>query len=259
MNDPSPDDLAKPTLTDRLTERLRADIHAGVLAPGQQLPTGQELTRRFGVSLAVVREALSSLKADGLIQTRQGAGAFVSTSRVARPFRLNSAPSAPVGPQKLFELRTGVEVQAASLAAERATAAQRRAIAQAFAAMQADVASGQDSVASDVLFHRRIAEASGNELFADFLDFLSEHIRGTIAASRTGQAWADHRDEVMAEHQALMAAIVAGDAAAARAAAQAHMDNCLTRCLPAAGKAAAVKPRAARTASPPASRRANVR
>ena len=234
MNDLPGDDLGKPTLTGRLTQRLAEEIRSGGFKPGEQLPTGAELARRFGVSLSVVREALSSLRSDGLIQTRQGAGAFVSPTNVARPFRLSALPSTVVGPQKLFELRTGVEVQAATLAAQRATPARQKAIVRAFEAMRADVAAGLDSVASDVVFHRRIAEASGNELFASFLDFLAEHIRGTIAESREGDAWSEHRDEVMAEHRALLEAILARDVDAARAAAQTHMDNCLRRCLPAA-------------------------
>lgn len=230
--DPLTDDLAKPTLTDRLAQRLIDEILSGELKPGQQLPTGQELSRRFGVSLSVVREAISTLKAEGMIQTRQGAGAFV-TSSTSRPFRLAPRQAAPVTPQKLFELRTGVEMQAAMLAAERATDDQVRAIEEAYAAMEADVAAGADSVASDVMFHRRVAEASGNELFGNFLDFLADHIRGTIKESREDEAWITHRGEVMAEHRALMEAIRRRDPAAARAAAEAHMTNCLKRCLPA--------------------------
>ncbi len=179
----------------------------------------------------MVREAISTLKAEGMIQTRQGAGAFVSLDSTSRPFRLTPRQASPVGPQKLFELRTGVEVQAATLAAERATDAQLRAIADAYAAMEADIAAGGDSVASDVLFHRRIAEAADNELFSNFLDFLSDHIRGTIKESRVGDAWQIHRDEVMAEHRALLDAILQRDPEAARLAAQAHMSNCLKRCL----------------------------
>ena len=232
MSDAPREGFAKATLTDHLVQRLSDDIRHGVLKPGERLPTGQELSKRFGVSLTVVREAISSLKADGLIQTRQGAGAFVNATNIARPFRLAQAASMPVSPQKLFELRTGVEVQAAALAARRATRSQVTAIARAYQAMEDDIAAGSDSVASDVLFHRRIAEASGNELFAGFLDFLSDHIRETIADSRQDGAWARHRDEVMAEHRAILAAIRSHDEGAARSAAEAHMDQCLRRCLP---------------------------
>ena len=235
MNDAAlTEDFAKPTLTDRLAERLIEEIRAGAWLPGQQLPTGQELSKRFGVSLSVVREAISTLRAEGMVLTRQGAGAFVSPS-TARPFRLAPRQAAPVTPQKLFELRTGVEMQAAALAAERASDAQVQAIEEAYAAMERDVAAGSDSVASDVQFHRCVAEASGNELFSNFLDFLSDHIRGTIKESREGEAWQTHRDEVMAEHRALLEAIRRRDPDAAREAAQAHMSNCLKRCLPAAG------------------------
>lgn len=224
-------DFTKPSLTDQLTERLIQEIRSGVLQPGQQLPTGQDLSKRFNVSLSVVREAISSLKAEGLIQTRQGAGAFVSAT--TRPFRLTQSQSTPIGPQKVFELRTGIEMQAAALAAERASKKQLQAIRDAYRAMEIDIAADQESVASDVLFHKRIAEASGNELFPSFLDFLADHIRSTIKESREDKAiWNAQCEDVMAEHQALMEAICSRNIEAAREAAYTHMANCLTRCLP---------------------------
>lgn len=80
------------------------------------------MSEAFGVSITVVREALSRLKSDGLIASHQGEGVFVENDAKARPFRI----STPEGPQHsvrhIFELRMAVEVQTASLAAERRTA-----------------------------------------------------------------------------------------------------------------------------------------
>lgn len=229
----SSDQLVKSSsLSDRLSHALRHEILSGELQPGQRLPTGQELARRFGVSLTVVRESISSLKSDGVIETRQGSGAFVSRSARLRPFRIaESVDAGTVGPEQIFELRTGVEVQAAALAAERGSDAQLAAIGAAFDAMQAEIDAGRDGVAADVLFHRRIAEAAGNGLFASFIDFLGEHIRETIKDSREDAAWKMHQAEVMAEHRGILDAIVARDVARARIAALRHMDNCLGRCL----------------------------
>lgn len=226
------DELAKSTLTDRLSKLLLDDIRMGDLKPGEKLPSGQELARHYGVSLTVVRESISSLKADGIIETRQGSGAFVSRSARLRPFRIAPADStAPdVGPDQIFELRTGIEVQAATLAAQRGTPEQLAAIRQAFENMQAAIASGNDGVGADMLFHRRIAEASGNPLFSSFLDFLGEHIRGSITMSRQGDTWMDQSEHVMAEHEAITNAICSRNVQAARDAAYAHMANCLMRC-----------------------------
>lgn len=230
----SSDQLSKTnSLAERLILALRQQVLSGELQPGQRLPTGQELARRFGVSLTVVRESISSLRSDGVIETRQGSGSFVSKSARMRPFRIvDSTDSPSVGPDQIFELRTGVEVQAAALAAERGTAAQLVAIREAFEAMQAAVNAGGDGVVEDIHFHRRIAEAAGNELFASFIDFLGEHIRDSIKGSREDASWSEHKGEVMYEHAAILDAIESRDVSAARDAAFQHMTNCLQRCLP---------------------------
>lgn len=231
---PTSSELSKgTTLTDRLSKALLEEINAGEFQPGQKLPTGQELARRFGVSLTVVRESISTLKADGIIETRQGAGAFVGRQAHMRPFRISPTGTATdaVGPEQIFELRTGAEVQAAALAATRGTDAQLGAIRSACEDMEADVATGGDGVKLDMVFHRRIAEATGNPLFVSFLEFLSHQIRETIAASREGGAWEMYQGAIMAEHRTLMEAVCRRDEQAARDAAYIHMANCLTRCL----------------------------
>ena len=78
-----------------LVERLSGEILSGRLAPGAQLPTEQELIAASGVSRTVVREAIAALRAEGLVVTRQGAGAFCSPR--ARAGRSASRP--PISPR----------------------------------------------------------------------------------------------------------------------------------------------------------------
>src|SRR4051812_2629171 len=81
--------LAAPrSLTHALIERLTAQIIGGELRPGAQLPTEQELIAATGVSRTVIREAVAALRAEGLVVTRQGVGAFVAQTP-RRPFRIN--------------------------------------------------------------------------------------------------------------------------------------------------------------------------
>jgi DNA-binding FadR family transcriptional regulator len=77
------------SLTQMLIERLSAQIMAGELKPGAQLPTEPELIAAAGVSRTVVREAVSALRAEGLVVTRQGVGAFVAETP-RRPFRIET-------------------------------------------------------------------------------------------------------------------------------------------------------------------------
>src|SRR3546814_9561203 len=64
-------------LTHRVIAELRGRIESGALKPGDKLPTEQALIRHFGVSRTVIREAVAGLRADGLVEPRQGVGVFV--------------------------------------------------------------------------------------------------------------------------------------------------------------------------------------
>jgi GntR family transcriptional repressor for pyruvate dehydrogenase complex len=111
-------------LTAQLVARLTADITSGKLSPGSRLPTEQEMIAATGVSRTVIREAVAALRADGLVVTRQGVGAFVA-DRVRRPFRVDFDENSTLREVlNVMELRTGAEVEAAGLCAERAAPAQ---------------------------------------------------------------------------------------------------------------------------------------
>jgi GntR family transcriptional repressor for pyruvate dehydrogenase complex len=85
-------------------------------------------------------------------------------------------------------------------------------------------------VEEDVLFHRAIADAAGNPFLIGTLDYLAQFLRGATRVTRANEARrADFMEQVLAEHAAIVAAIEAGDAPAARAAAAAHMVNAIRR------------------------------
>ena len=67
----------KPKLSERVVAALRSQVLSGEISPGQKMPTENQLTETFGVSRTVIREAIATLAADGLVEPRQGAGVFV--------------------------------------------------------------------------------------------------------------------------------------------------------------------------------------
>src|SRR5918994_2581514 len=75
-------------LTREAVDRLSAEITSGKMEPGARLPTEQEMMSAMGVSRTVVREAVAALRAEGLIVTRQGVGAFVASDAQRAPFRI---------------------------------------------------------------------------------------------------------------------------------------------------------------------------
>src|SRR5262245_17300519 len=145
-----------------LFEQLAEQIKSGKLAPGERLPTEAELTRAARVSRTVVREAVAALRADGLVVTRQGVGAFVSAAPQQAPFRIDTERLQNNLEEILYvmELRLCVEMESASLAAERATRAQVRAIDAALEAMDRATAQGKAAVDEDLALHKAIAEGT---------------------------------------------------------------------------------------------------
>ncbi len=212
-------------LVDSLGERIRD----GRLAPSAKLPTEAAFMAEFGVSRTVVREAISRLQAGGLVETRHGVGTFVVGPRNLSAFR--------IGPEQLatlrdviamLELRIGVEVEAAGLAAQRRTPGNLAAMRTALDAFSTSVEAGRDAVMADFQFHLEIMRATQNPHFANLMVTL-----GTTMIPRARLEPAADADEarqaylrrVNAEHESIFDAIATQDPEGARAALRTHLAN----------------------------------
>jgi GntR family transcriptional repressor for pyruvate dehydrogenase complex len=215
-------------LTGALVHRLAEEIRSGRLAPGARLPTEQDLMREAGVSRTVVREAVAALRAEGLVITRQGVGAFVAENPGEGVFRLT--PAEAEGLQQVIqvlELRLALEVEAAGLAAERRDEGGLVAIRAAERAFEAALAAGDDAAEADYALHRAIFAATANPHFLRFLEVLGRHAIPRRALGLVERGEAERRaylTQVAREHRAVAAAIEAGDPPAARAAMRAHLE-----------------------------------
>lgn len=219
--------LAAPSkMPDRVTQALLELIRNGSYPPKSRLPSEAKMAQQFGVSRTVIREAVSRLKSEGLVESRQGSGVFVREAGPDAPFRIDPAVIDSVQQVlQVAELRRGLESEIAALAAERASKEQVSEIGQKLKAIDDDVAAGGDGVAADIEFHRSIARATGNPHFLALWDFLGQFLKGTIRLTRTWEAQQEEtRQQVMEEHRAMYEAIAARNAEAARGAARKHMD-----------------------------------
>ncbi len=215
-------------LGDGLARQLAEWISGGGAGPGERLPTEKQLVERFGVSRAVVREAIARLKADGFVETRQGAGAFVAARPGQGSFKLGSMADDDLN--HVFDLRAAVEAKAAELAARRRLPEDIAAIRAAYEAMQQALQSGQAGAEADDAFHAAIAVASGNPHLGRFLDYLAGQFSASRALTWSADAIADGRAAAsQAEHAAILLAIEAGDTAAAAIAATRHVENATRR------------------------------
>jgi GntR family transcriptional repressor for pyruvate dehydrogenase complex len=194
------------------------------------LPTEALLVKQFGVSRTVVREAVSQLKSLGLVESRQGSGAFVKAAGFSPlHFDAGSAVSKRAVIQ-MVEVRRALEAEVASLAAERRSTADIKSIQRAAAMLDSAVVAGGDGVDEDVALHRAIADAAQNEFLIRTLDYLRQFLQGATRVTRANEARrADFARQVQLEHKAIVEAIVLGDAIKARKAAARHMDNAIKR------------------------------
>jgi len=220
-------------LSRRLFEQLAEQIKGGRLAPGARLPTEQELTRAARVSRTVVREAVAALRAEGLVVTRQGVGAFVSAEPQRAPFRIDPERMQSLEDiLKVMELRLGVEIESAGLAAARASRAQVRVIAAALEAIDRAAAGGKTAVDEDLALHRAIAEATGNAEFPRFLQFIGRHLIPRRTVSGLPEQMGGRRAYlalIQEEHRRIYQAIERRDPRGAREAMRRHLTRSLER------------------------------
>jgi DNA-binding FadR family transcriptional regulator len=216
-----------------LFEQLAEQIKGGRLAPGARLPTEQELTRAARVSRTVVREAVAALRAEGLVVTHQGVGAFVSAEPQRAPFRIDPERMQSLDEiLKVMELRLGVEIESAGLAAGRASRAQVRAIAVALHAIDPAAAGGKTAVDEDLALHRAIAEATGNAEFPRFLQFIGRHLIPRRTVSGLPEQMGGRRAYltlIQEEHRRIYQAIESRDPKGARDAMRRHLTRSLER------------------------------
>lgn len=226
---PSSSPERRLSLAQQLVLDLSRQILAGELPAGSKLPTEQAFTLERGVSRTVVREAMSRLQAEGLVETRRGIGTFVVDATGPGDFQgSRGVEGAAVDVVALIELRLSLEIEAAAIAAQRATAAQRQALRAAL-----DQANGLAPVSEerghiDFQFHLQIALCTGNRFFIDAMTHMSNtHMTAVqqpaVAMTEQQRLW--H----IREREQIYAAIAHADTEGARAAMRLHLTNCLHR------------------------------
>lgn len=195
-----------------VVEQIELRILGGGLSVEDRLPSERELIEQFGVSRATIREALRVLQSRGLIEVRHGdpggpivradPGAGV-TAVLGSLFRAEQLSLFHV-----IQFRMMVEGTAAALAA-RAPKPAIALIREGYERMRTTRNLAEHAEA-DVLFHRRVAEATGNPLFSLVVDGL--HQFNSIATWQSRRPLEQARAETLAVHGGILEAIEAGDA-----------------------------------------------
>ncbi|MCB4358410.1 FadR/GntR family transcriptional regulator [Quatrionicoccus australiensis] len=225
----SPAKMQVPRISDAVAASLERRILEASLKPGDRLPPERELAAEMGVSRPSLREAIQKLASKGMVQSRQGGGTFI-TDRLASSFfdpwrdMLGAHPNLR---EDMLEFRRMLEGQAAEWAAERATGDDLARIDQAFTELTA--AFGVDDLDNrsrcDIAFHQAIGEAAHNALLGHLssalLRLMHDNIRLNLGELNGVPAAGNLLKN---QHTAIHAAIHERKPAAARAAAETHID-----------------------------------
>ncbi|WP_231493493.1 FadR/GntR family transcriptional regulator [Alicyclobacillus macrosporangiidus] len=166
----------------RIANAIRSQIEQGLLRPGDRLPPLGELAEQFGCSRATVREALSALRGQGLIEFRHGDGTFVRTASVEMWMEpLDAAVLLSLSDaRQLVELQTVVLAGAAAAAAERSEAQRLGVLAQALFRLECALADQEEAVAAELAFHVCLAACADNVLMENVVRVLQEGLRSVI-------------------------------------------------------------------------------
>jgi DNA-binding FadR family transcriptional regulator len=204
------------------------ELVLGELEPGAALPSESELAGQLGVSRLTVREATKALQARGLVDVRQGRRPMVAHPS-AGPIGDYFAAAVRRDPRRLMDLlevRRGLEVHIASLAAASAS---RAAIAAAEATLVAMREAAGDPVAfheSDIRFHESLAEGSGNQLLCFLLEAMEEPLRSARMQSMQGHlARGGSVEDVIEAHVRILERVRERDAAGAADAMREHLSQ----------------------------------
>ncbi|MBB6732085.1 FadR/GntR family transcriptional regulator [Cohnella zeiphila] len=208
-----------------ITDELRRIIEAGLVKPGEKLETIDQLAAQYRVGRSTVREALSHLKALGLVESRQGGGTYVKKPGLEPQAVFDSLQTSNAELTEVLQVRKILEVGAAELAAKHRTEDDVEELCKIVEQMRNAVGNEGISQIYDTNFHLAIAKASGNKMLETMMTHMPNAIYRTIQDSRKIWLYSgkETAGKLFEEHRKLFEAIRDGDPKAAAATMAKHL------------------------------------
>ncbi len=210
-----------------IADQIKAQITGGQLKPGEKLPSTKELSELFQVGRSTVREALSALKAMGLVEVHQGEGSYVrsiASEDVGLP-EWNALLMNRETVLDLIEARKALETSNAALAAEKRTEDDLRRFESILQRMERHLGDEEEGERSDIEFHLALAEATHNAILVRMIDSISSQMQLAIRETRRLQMYGSRAvsEQLWRDHQAVYEAVKRQDAEEAREAMRRHL------------------------------------
>ncbi len=206
---------------EEVADELLNMIKTGDLNPGDKLNSVQQLAEDFSVGRSAIREALSALRAKGIVEMRQGEGTFIRqfdpkvlTSSIASSTLLMGKKDI----RDLLEIRKILELGSINSAVENAQESDIQAISKALADMQDANGDEQLGEKADLQFHMAIAEASHNRFLIDLMNNVSETMVEAMFETRRIWLFSQQRtlSKIYQQHKQIFEAIESRDSVKAQ-------------------------------------------
>jgi GntR family transcriptional regulator, transcriptional repressor for pyruvate dehydrogenase complex len=220
--------LPSGTPVSEVARRLLDLFTSGSIAAGTRLPPERQLAATLGVGRSAVREALAALEILGIVDVRPGSGTYLrgNASELLPQTLRWGLLIGERNTEQLLELRSGLEIYVARLAAGRGDALELDKVGSQLERMRATVGELKAFARADLEFHLALGRASGNAMLVDLLHVVRSLLQ--VYADRAVHDEAEARVAVD-EHDAVYRAVLRGDEDAAASAMAAHMTTASQR------------------------------
>lgn len=216
--------VSRKSIYEDIVLQIRGMIDRGELSRGDKLPPERRLAEMFFVSRNTVREAIKTLSEQGLLESRQGAGTFVSDGDT-EDFAVSLAGAimrGQPGIRDIFDVRKLIEPEIAALAARNASPDQITRMEGILAEQARKIRSGESGGAFDQQLHGLLAEASGNPVLCAMVAALHDD----FSESRSEGLQSHKRQEAsLVAHRSIVEAVKGGHVMQAERAMRAHLDE----------------------------------
>lgn len=221
--------LKRETLAEQAAEELAEIIQRRGMMPGDVLPSQGDLADQFGVSRTVIREAIQALVGRGLVEVVNGKGAVIRPlhNEALSAFFQHSLLAKQPAILELMEVRRGLEVQSAMLAAQRRTDAQLAEMQTLVTEMEACLNEAERYAELDLKLHLAIANASHNTMLLHMIESIRESSKIAIRVGLLRQTNDRDRQRIQTEHASLVEAIGQHNILAAQHAMEKHFDDAM--------------------------------
>ena len=212
-------------LTRAVEKKIIKIIKENYMQPGDKLKNEYELAELLNVSRGTIREAIKSLISRNILEVRQGAGTFVSNKNGVPEDPLSLTFISDIKEDKkvaldLLDIRLMLEPEIAALAAVKGTTKQIKTMLEQCKIVEELIKKGEDYREADILFHKRIAQCSGNRVIENLIPIINSSVSLTINLTEDV-----FRQNTYKEHRAVAEAIASGDSLGAKCAMIVHLNT----------------------------------